>query len=620
MVDRLTLTHLTFVGATVAPATIGFGPAATIVRGPSDTGKSYIVGAIDYMLGGTTKPKDIPERAGYSTVLLGMQLPSGEDITLARAVAGGDFGVYDGDVRVLPDGPAPRTLKAKSAGGKDDNLSGYLLSAIGLSGKRVRQNVYNETAWLSFRGLAHLCVVDETSMQAERQPALTAVTTRATNDISTLKLLLESQDDSTLIAVSRPRDRKQATNVREGVFERLIGDLEQQLEGVADPFELHAQQSRLSESIAGFTESVGRLSAERSKLSTRITNTERHVASLRERLADISALEARFSLLSQQYRSDLARLEMISEAGSLLGYFTPGECVFCGADVEHQHFNDDCPADTTAFRESVVAEQAKTAALQADLRSTLDDLATERDALTQTIERTAGAIDGAVRRLWRYDEQLAPNQGTLKELLETRASVDNNLSLYDQVARLQELRQQLKDESDSETASAAEGMQLSTLNAFSAAIADRLRAWGVPGADQARYDKTAQDIMLGDQLRSAHGKGVRAILHAAFTLGLAQFCYDRDLPHPGFVVLDSPLVTYRPPDQGGDNDGSMPTDVIQQFYTDVQQGVDGQVIILENTDPPSGLDVETVSVVFTANTSVGRYGLFPARGATSTAD
>ena len=86
MVDRISLTHLTFVGVTVEPATVDFGPAATIIRGPSDTGKSYIVGAIDYMLGGSTRPKDIPERNGYTTVLLGVRLPSGGEVTLARAV------------------------------------------------------------------------------------------------------------------------------------------------------------------------------------------------------------------------------------------------------------------------------------------------------------------------------------------------------------------------------------------------------------------------------------------------------------------------------------------------------------------------------------------------------
>jgi hypothetical protein len=70
--------------------------------------------------------------------------------------------------------------------------------------------------------------------------------------------------------------------------------------------------------------------------------------------------------------------------------------------------------------------------------------------------------------------------------------------------------------------------------------------------------------LADDQYRSAHGKGVRAILHAAFTIGLAQYCFDRDIAHPGFVVLDSPLVTYRPPDvdSPGLLDESLPTGIV----------------------------------------------------------
>jgi hypothetical protein len=37
-----------------------------------------------------------------------------------------------------------------------------------------------------------------------------------------------------------------------------------------------------------------------------------------------------------------------------------------------------------------------------------------------------------------------------------------------------------------------------------------------------RYDRPVQDLRAGDQFRSAHGKGVRAILRTAFTLGPAQ--------------------------------------------------------------------------------------------------
>ena len=322
-----------------------------------------------------------------------------------------------------------------------------MLKAIGLSDKKIKRNVYNETNSLSFRGLAHLCVVDETSMQAERPPALTAITTSKTSDTSTLKLMLEGQDDSSLVAGPKPKDRKQAATAREDVFDRLIGELEQQLEGVAEPAELLAQNVRLGESIATYTESIGRISAERAGLSTRIANTERQAAGLRERLADISALEARFQLLGQQYASDLDRLDMISEAGNLLGYFNPGQCVFCGADVEHQHYNEDCADDTTAFRDSVLAEQAKTTALNADLTATLGDLATERATLSDRLQTIAGAIQRARRQLVGYDDALAPDQGTLKELLAARSAVEKNLGLYAQIDRFQELRQQLVEES-----------------------------------------------------------------------------------------------------------------------------------------------------------------------------
>jgi len=75
-------------------------------------------------------------------------------------------------------------------------------------------------------------------------------------------------------------------------------------------------------------------------------------------------------------------------------------------------------------------------------------------------------------------------------------------------------------------------------------------AWRVPDGDRVRYDRNEQDLVAADQLRSAHGKGVRAILHSAVTIGMAQHCFDNDRPHSGFVVLDSPLVTYRPPKAG----------------------------------------------------------------------
>lgn len=98
---RLALSHLTFTGTNAVPASVDFSPHVTVIHGPSDTGKSFIVDAIDFVLG-AKELKEIPEREGYSRVLLGLELPTGERITLARSVDGGSVSLYRSDIRVEP--------------------------------------------------------------------------------------------------------------------------------------------------------------------------------------------------------------------------------------------------------------------------------------------------------------------------------------------------------------------------------------------------------------------------------------------------------------------------------------------------------------------------------------
>ena len=90
---RLKLLHLTFTGVNKAPASVDLSPHVTVIHGPSDTGKSFIVDAIDFVLG-AKKLKEIPEREGYNRVLLGLELPTSEHITLARSVDGVSISLY----------------------------------------------------------------------------------------------------------------------------------------------------------------------------------------------------------------------------------------------------------------------------------------------------------------------------------------------------------------------------------------------------------------------------------------------------------------------------------------------------------------------------------------------
>ncbi|ONI64878.1 hypothetical protein CSIV_09205 [Microbacterium sp. CSI-V] len=168
-------------------------------------------------------------------------------------------------------------------------------------------------------------------------------------------------------------------------------------------------------------------------------------------------------------------------------------------------------------------------------------------------------------------------------------------------------------DSAKEVAIAAGSISYTLLDAFSQEMADLLEAWGFPDSSSVRYDCADQDVIAGGQARAAHGKGVRAILHAAFTVTLGQYCVNNGLPHPGFVIIDSPLVTYRPPDElepTSDEPDSMPSDLVSRFYESLQNYVGLQVIVMENTDPPDGIPDGVIDVVFTKS-AIGRYGYFP---------
>ncbi len=611
---RLLLTHLTFVGAAVPPASIQFGPQLTLVRGPSNTGKSFIANAIDFMFGANNL-KEIPERDGYSTVLLGLRLANDQDVTLSRSVTGGAFGLYMSDVRALPLPVPDETLYPKHNPSSDKNISRYLLKQVDLDEKRVRKNVRNSTDSLSFRNLAHLCLVDETQMQADTPPALTGQYTTRTKEVSVLKLLLQTEDDSNLIEEDAKQEKTRMAGARVEVIDRLQSDLEARLSETSEEYELREQLGRLNRTVEQLSGAVSGLSAERADVAGRLRDAQNTFNGARKELSDVAALQGRFGLLQMQYESDLQRLATLNEAGNLLGYFTAGVCVFCGAEPAHQHYNLECDGDDTALKTSIDAETAKTEALRADLLLTLDDLSARRDALQLRATEARGAGAGLTRVLTTLDERIAPQNNDLRDLLNTRTGIEKSLGLYEQVDGLRRLRAQIEDETTSDAKTVSESMSLYALREFSSELTQRLKAWGFPDAENVRYDRAQQDIQAGDQFRSANGKGVRAILHAAFTLGLAQYCFDRDIAHPGFVVLDSPLVTYRPPDAPAEDaellDQALPQGIVEAFYRDLQTHFDGQVIVMENLDPTETLHDDSIDMPFTKRHDAGRYGFFP---------
>jgi hypothetical protein len=249
--------------------------------------------------------------------------------------------------------------------------------------------------------------------------------------------------------------------------------------------------------------------------------------------------------------------------------------------------------------------------LLGDLAQTFEDL-NRNEAEPRASDQSLGElVDVQIRRVRELDRHMTPNRAELTQYLSVKTQLEASMALYDQLAELQRIRAQIEDQAVAETASVATAIGPRAINAFSSAISERLERWGYEAAGGARYDPAQHDVFADNKFRSAYGKGVRAILHAAFTIALADFCIERSLPHPGFLVLDSPLITYRAP---GESEGAGPTrSSATAFYHDMEEGFRGQIIVMENTDPLDTLSDETFDVEFTKTSEFGRYGFFEPR-------
>ena len=568
------------------------------------------------MLGGRKLKEEVPEAESYSHVILGILLAHGSPITLIRPTNGGRFNVYFSELRDIPDTRADLVLSASHNARSLDNISQFLLTQLGVAGVLVRKNAQNECQQLSFRNLARLCLIDETDMQSAVSPTLSGQVVNETVEKSVFKYLLEGQDDSDIAAVEESADQRRVSKGKADLLSQLIVDLEASIRDSPDLRQLKDQHIRVRAALDEHSQAVSEVIARRDGLLERRDSIRSSMDKDRIKLSEVQNLSARFGLLRQQYESDMARLEMVAEAGDLLGYFDRGVCIFCGAALEDQRAPSmHVVGETTELAAAVNAERAKTVALNADLDVTLTDVGRQAEELRNSLVTASVAIDDVNEELAALEEELAPKNQLLSQLLETRSSIERSVSIYEQIDKLATLRSEIEP-GELPPAASPRFPTSGTLARFSGIISSLLSKWEVPDGSPVELDLSKYDLIVAGQPRSSRGKGIRAILHAAYTLGLAQYCEEMQLPHPGFVILDSPLITYRGPDEapalnsenGGDH---VSESVATAFFRHVARDHGGQVLVLENTDPPDDIYDQANIILFTKRSDVGRYGFFP---------
>lgn len=595
------------VGKDLPDAEVPLKDGFNVIFGASNTGKTYIAQCIDFAFGRAKAPKDIPEARAYETVEVSIRRRDNkEPIVLSRGRRGGDinYQINNGEIK---------TLKAKHSGDNAENVSAVLLDLCGLSRKRVTKNARGTTLSLSFRHLSHLAIVGEESIIKSESPIRSKSYTENPLRQSVFRLLLTGVDDSAVVEKKEAKVSKAESRGKTELLAKLEADLQSELSALANDESEVDLETRLEKLKSTIQLVSGVLSAQRdayAEVERERKSIWTELQKVESRLEVLSQLQQRFALLLLQYESDLARLSSIAEVGSRLTELPEERCAVCGALPEHhseEHAQQESSPNAVAV--SAIAEREKVQVLLRDLQQTIAETAAETATLNEKQTSLELSLTRATASLGsefqpRISEALADHNEALSE----QAKVKELLSLHQRLKQIAELQVEAEKPAPKSEATIETTISNTMVVDFCQEIERLLKAWELPGVERVTFSEEAQDIVIGDRDRSVDGKGVRAITHAAFTLSLNNYCVERDMPTPTFVVIDSPLVVYRKPDDGEQN---FAPDVKANFFRQIAEDTnERQVIVFENDDPPTDLP-ESIHVIHFSKSDRGRYGFIP---------
>lgn len=563
---------------------IEFKKGLNVIYGPSDTGKTFIYQAIDYMLGASKIPKDIPEAEGYSLCKLQIESFDGGKYLLERALKGGDFRLYDKN-NTLFDTLKPKNNKKP----KDKTISDFLLGLCNINSKEIRKNKDGEKQRLYFQDISKYFLVDEEVIIIDKSP-ISIKPDRGFNasapfEKNVFKFLLTGQDDSEIITLLKKDEVVNKTG-KVQLYDELIKELEFDLKDI-DYKKIDKQIKKLNKGIKHFRDSYLTSSLEFKKYDEEKKELFKKIGLDETRLISLNEILKRSNILKKQYTSDIERLKATIETGQGLTLLETTNCPVCTSEVE-EAVNIDKLINATTI------EIKKTSLLLNELDNSQIIYVSEQNELSTAITKdkihyeevikkiqnelknVLDEISNKIKKFTNKKEELSKVK-TLKEKLESyidqrdkiKKIIDDN-KISKNTTNYDELTVVLLDPIITEIKNILVEMKFDNINDKNIGFSEELL-----------------DFSVGEKNRKSFGKGYRAILYAVFTISLLEYFRNKEY-QIGFALIDSPLNPYKADEKK--DDGVIPNNLGEQFYRYLYKTIKNeQVILIENTAVPDDL-------------------------------
>lgn len=587
-------------------ATIEFEAGLNVIAGASDTGKSYITKCFQFIFGAEQPPKQIDQSKGYTHLEVTIELNDGKRVLLSRALSE----KADVTLTELDNDGTVTVLKPNHKG--TPNLSSYFLNQMGLDNKTLVVGLESmRSSSLTLRIFEKILLVDEERIISESSPFGKGQNTERTLETSFIKTILTGEDDSSILECRDEKDSKEKMGRKIDSLREFLDKFFPQEKDSDDTLkQLDAALDHLEAAYEEAERELNELVDANSTILRERNAAKKDVMSLYEEITDDEVLYQRFGMLEKKYLSDKERLEANSEAVVYLEHQRLASCPLCGGDIV-----EESDLDVDAIMQANSAEIKK-------IEAHLNDLNSTQKSVRSSIEASVKKLEDAETKVISLDEFLSQNIASkLRENREVLAQLDQARSKYrkerDQEKKRQEIFEEigkLQVEYD-KTSDSYQFPDFSTQTIeLGKEISKILTRWDFPGGDKVVFDVATRDIEINGKPRSHYGKGYRAICFSSILLGLMEYLQPKNR-HPGFVILDSPLTTYKKQDESqetGNDEVFLANNLIYAFYRDLcDYYSDKQIIVLDNQEPDPDLRESMKYIHFSGNNSVGRYGFFP---------
>lgn len=605
MSSGYTIKEIRVSGEGVPDSKIIFERGLNVLTGPSDTGKTYVFECINYMLGGSRPPKKVKESRNYSTIWLELYSNNGDSFSLKSDLKGGDILQYDSRIDDITFDESYNVLSRKHNPNSEETISAFLQKINNVYGTEIRTNARGQKRQLSYRDLVRFFLIDEERIITKDSLVISHYT-KATEEKNVLKFIVTGEDDSDIIALVS----KDKISNRKGRLEYIIETIERlrkEIGGSAldsiqsEVAKLDSQILQLRTTYSQISREIEIQRGERNSITRKIDKSERRKRELEE-------LYFRSSFLERQYELDIERLKSTTEASMLLldSGHEASKCPVCKGSMPEECSDSDiekiissCSAEVQKI--TTLIEELKQSVLL--IKNEIDQLEDELSILDSELNEFDSKVNNGLGEQLNSILDLIDETNSKKNiLLELQLKKDNIDKLVVQKESLEKTISEARIKSDYESVSTA------SLSDLSSQIESVLKGCNYPDLAAVSFSEDKADFVISGEDRELFGKGFRAIIYAAFVVALQELLNNKTYSI-GVPVIDSPLVTYKKPEY--ENDDLIPVDLAMDFYRYINKSTAGQIIIIENVEPPEDIIGDINHIRFTRSQDYGRYGFFP---------